>query len=160
MSRNVPLGPLSVVVLALLAGCAGQPVTSPSPSPGSPSPSPITSPSPSPVTSPSPEGAVVVTFRVLDEEYRILLTDPADIDIARRLLAGEEAPSIPNGLIVRGDPGVNIGYSWHIDPDSVEFADVTMELCDGVPSFVEDGTLEGDRFCPWAARVIEIEPAG
>ena len=41
---------------------------------------------------------VVVTFRVAGtEEYKIRLTDPADIDIARKLLAGEEAPRIPNG---------------------------------------------------------------
>lgn len=100
-----------------------------------------------------------MTFAVEDEQYRILLTDPADIAIAEQLLAGEEAPSIPSGLIVRGDPSVNTGYSWHIDPDSVEFADVTIEVCDGVPSFVEDGTLEGDRYCPWGARVVAIDPA-
>lgn len=104
---------------------------------------------------------VVVTFRVGSEEYRILLTDPADIAIAEQLLAGEEAPRIPSGVIVRGgDGGVNTGYSWHIDPDTVEFAEVTIELCDGLPSYVEDGSLSGDRFCPWSAEVIAIEPAG
>jgi hypothetical protein len=138
----------SVVFLSACGGAA--PVASPTPSP---------SPAVTPAASPSPGGAVVVTFQVEDEQYRILLTDEADIENARRLLAGEEAPNIPNGLIVRGDPGVNVGYSWHIDPASVDFADMTMEICDGVPSFVEDGTLEGDRYCPWGARVIGIEPA-
>lgn len=100
---------------------------------------------------------MVVTFRVVAEEYRIRLTDPADIAIARQLLAGEEAPRIPNGLIVRGsDGGVNTGYSWYIDPESLEFAEMTTEVCDGLPSFVEDGSLTGDRFCPWAAEVIAI----
>jgi hypothetical protein len=102
---------------------------------------------------------VVVTFKVIEEQYRILLTDPDDIAIARRLLAGEEAPRIPNGLIVRGETGVNVGWSWSIDPDSVEFADMTTEVCDGLPSYVEDGTLSGDRYCPWAAEVTAIEPA-
>jgi hypothetical protein len=138
----------SVVFLSACAGAA--PLASPTPSP---------SPAVTPAASPSPDGAVVVTFQVEDEQYRILLTEEADIENARRLLAGEEAPAIPNGLIVRGDPGVNVGYSWHIDPASVEFADMTMEICDGVPSFVEDGTLEGDRYCPWGAQVIGIEPA-
>ena len=65
---------------------------------------------------------VVVTFRVADaEEYKIRLTDPVDIDIARKLLAGEEAPHIPNGVVVRGDPDINVGYARHIDPESVEF---------------------------------------
>ena len=99
----------------------------------------------------------VVTFQVGDEQYRIELTDPADIAIARQLHAGQEAPRIPNGLIVRGDDGgVNIGYSWHIDPASLEFADFTTEVCDGLPSYVEDGTLTGDYFCPWSAEVIAI----
>lgn len=92
-----------------------------------------------------------------DEQYRIGLTDPADISIARQLLAGEEAPRIPNGLIVRGgDGGVNPGYSWHIDPSSLEFADFTTEVCDGLPSYVEDGSLTGDYFCPWSAEVVAI----
>jgi hypothetical protein len=154
VSSNRPLSIVAFATGLFLAACGGGPVATPGPTPEAPaSPSPIVSPAP-------PSGAVVVTFRVLDEEYRILLTDPQDIDNARRLLAGEEAPSIPNGVIVRGEPGVNVGYSWHIDPASVDFADMTMELCDGVPSFVEDGTLEGDRFCPWDARVVDITPAG
>ena len=98
-------------------------------------------------------------MQVGEEQYRILLTDPADIAIARSLLGGGEAPRIPNGVIVRGSGGgVNTGYSWYIDPDSFEFAEVTMEVCDGLPSHVEDGSLTGDRFCPWSAKVIEIAP--
>jgi len=106
---------------------------------------------------PQKEG-VVVTFRVADvEEYRIRLTDPADIEIARKLLAGEEAPRIPNGRVVRGDPDVNTGYTWHIDPESVEFVDITMEVCDGLPSDVEKGIITSDRYCPWSAEVIAID---
>ncbi|HEX6128666.1 MAG TPA: hypothetical protein VF071_06570 [Candidatus Limnocylindria bacterium] len=150
----------------LVAACSG--------GSASPSASLIASPSETPLSSeaatstpvaPSQDvgdGAVVVTFRVADaEEYRILLTDPEDIATAERLLAGEEAPSIPNGMIVRGgDGGVNTGYSWHIDPESLEFAEVTTEVCDGRPSYVEDRTLTGEWFCPWSAEVVEIEPAG
>jgi hypothetical protein len=99
---------------------------------------------------------VVVTFRVVDEEYRIRLTDPADIEVARTLLDGGAAPSIPNGVVVRDEPDVNTGYSWHIDPATVEFADVTIELCDGRPSDVESGTITSDRYCPWDAQVIDI----
>ena len=154
-----PRATLLLIVLATLVAACGTPTAAPSAAPtASPRPTP-TPPSPTAPASPSAGEGVVVTFAVEDEQYRILLTDPVDIAIAEQLLAGEEAPSIPNGLIVRGDPGVNIGYSWHIDPESVEFADMTIEVCDGVPSFVEDGTLEGDRFCPWGARVVEIEPA-
>ena len=101
---------------------------------------------------------VIVTFRVADrEQYKIQLTDPADIEMARKLLAGEEAPKIPNGMIVFGDPGVNEGYSWHIDPETLEFADFTTEVCDGLPSDVEQGILTSDYYCPWGAEVIAID---
>ena len=157
-------GPTAVVLLlvAAVAACSA-PGSSAAPTPTGVAPSPSGTPSVAPSASPSGGGeGVVVTFRVADaEEYRILLTDPEDIAVAERLLAGEEAPRIPNGVIVRGgNGGVNTGYSWHIDPDSVEFAEMTIELCDGLPSYVENGSLSGERFCPWSAEVISIEPAG
>ena len=109
---------------------------------------------------PAPTPGVVVTVRVADaEEYRIRLTDPQDIGIAQKLLAGEAAPGIPNGRVVRGEVDVNVGYSWHIDPDSVEFADTATEVCDGRPSDVEKRVMRSDRYCPWSAKVVAVTPA-
>lgn len=110
-------------------------------------------------TSGDANAPVVVTFEVVDERFKVLLTEPADIATARRLLAGEDVPSIPNGRVVR-ETGVNEGYSWSIDPNDIEFADVTIEVCDGLPSDVEMGVVSGDRYCPWSAVVIGVEPAG
>lgn len=171
-----PSGRMVGVLLSLaglIGACASNPISSPSatpapsptpsavpsatPRPPTASPVPSSTPRPSATVSASPSATVIATFAVADETYRIELTDPDDIDIARRLLAGEEAPAIPNGLIIRGETGVNEGWSWSIDPESLEFADITMEVCDGLPSHVEDGTLAGDRFCPWSAEVIALE---
>lgn len=113
------------------------------------------------VGSPTPalDQPVVVTFEVNEgDRFRVLLTEPSDIGTARRLLAGEDGPDIPNGLIVR-ETGINEGWSWSLDPTDFEFADVTMEVCDGIPSDVEDGTLTSDRYCPWSARVVAVDPA-
>jgi hypothetical protein len=108
---------------------------------------------------PSPSTSVIVTFEVNEgERFRVLLVEPADQDAAARLLDGVEGPDIPNGRIVR-ETGVNEGWSWSIDPLDFEFADVTTEVCDGNPSDVESGELTSDRYCPWSARVVEIEPA-
>ena len=105
---------------------------------------------------PTPSG-VVVTLRVADaEEYHIRLTGPEDIAVAQKLLAGAVAQRIPNGRVVRGDPDVNVDYSWHIDPTSVEFADTTTEVCDGRPSDVENGTITSEWYCPWSAQVVTI----
>ncbi|MEX0626494.1 MAG: hypothetical protein WD402_08115, partial [Chloroflexota bacterium] len=59
------------LLCALLAACSAA------------TPSASTSPSPSPPAS----ATTVVTLQVGDEEYRIQLTDAADIAIAHRLLA-------------------------------------------------------------------------
>src|SRR4029453_19446406 len=109
---------------------------------------------------PAPTRGVVVTVRVADaEEYRLRLTDPQDIGVAQKLLAGEAAPGISNGRMVRGEVDVNVGYSWHIDPASVEFADTATEVCDGRPSDVEKHVMRSDRYCPWSAKVVAIAPA-
>ena len=109
-------------------------------------------------TSSPEEKGVIVTFRVADsEQYKIRLTDPTDIEVARKLFTGSEAPRIPNGVVIRGNSDINVGYSWHIDPDTVEFADVTAEVCDGLPSDVEKGLITSDRYCPWSAEVIAID---
>ncbi|HWL01804.1 MAG TPA: hypothetical protein VNQ52_05450 [Microbacteriaceae bacterium] len=98
----------------------------------------------------------VATIRVVDETYRIELANPEVLEIAEQLLAKEIPPMIPNGLVVRGDPGPNAPWSWHIDPASLEWADMTTEVCDGLPSFVEDGTVTSEWYCPWSAEVIAI----
>lgn len=64
----------------------------------------------------------------------------------------------PNGLIVRNGAETNVGYSWHIDPNDVTFVRRSAEVCDGRPSDVEDGSLTGDRYCPWTARVVQMRP--
>lgn len=140
---------LAVVVAAsLLAACTGgSPTKPPTDAPTSPPASPT----------PAPSTGVVVTIDVTGETYRVLLTEPTDIATARDLLAGKEGPTIPNGRVVRGDAGVNDGYSWHIDPNDFEWADMTMELCDGKPSDVEANSISGDRFCPWSARVVAVD---
>ena len=116
--------------------------------------------SPDGAVSPSPAtAAIIVTFEVNEgERFRVLLTDPVDQAAATRLLDGVEGPDIPNGRIVR-ETGVNEGWSWSLDPDDFEFAELTTEVCDGDPSDVESGDLTSDRYCPWSARVVEIEPA-
>jgi hypothetical protein len=109
-----------------------------------------------PPTTPSP--FPVATFRVADvETYKIALMTPELVDHAERLLAGEPIAAIPLGTVVRDDPGPNAPWSWHIDPASLEFADITIEVCDGLPSYVEDGTVTSDQYCPWSAQVIAVD---
>jgi hypothetical protein len=105
-------------------------------------------------TSPSPTSALV-TFRVVNETFKALLTDSAAIDLARRSQAGS-AKRFPNGRILAGTD-VNTGWNWHLV--DVEMVEASIELCDGRPSDVEHAgaTYGGGRFCPWSATVVSIE---
>ena len=102
----------------------------------------------------APSDTAIVTFAVADETFRVQLSGARLIEAARAAQAGGPA-SIPNGRIVAGT-GVNTGWTWHLE--DVEFAEVTMELCDGRPSDVErEGpAYAGGRYCPWGARVVAI----
>ncbi|GAA1215780.1 hypothetical protein [Rhodoglobus aureus] len=103
----------------------------------------------------------VATFEVAGgEQYKIELATPELIEHAKGLLAGESLAAIPNGVVVRGDSAVNEPWSWHIDPATLEFANVTIEVCDGIPQYVEDEIVTSDRFCPWSARVVAVDGPG
>jgi hypothetical protein len=102
-----------------------------------------------------PSPRAIVTFGVANETFRVALTSSHQLAAARAAQAGGLA-RIPNGRIVSGTQ-VNTGWSWHLE--DVEFAEFTIELCDGRPSDVErEGVaFGGGRFCPWSATVTRIE---
>jgi hypothetical protein len=106
-------------------------------------------------TAPS-EGALV-TFRVVNETFRVHLTTDEQIRGAE-LALGNGPAKIPNGRIMTG-ADVNEGYNWHLV--DLTFAEATIELCDGKPSDVERAGVSfgGGRFCPWSARVVSIDYA-
>jgi hypothetical protein len=99
--------------------------------------------------------SVVATFEVEGERFRVHVTNAQTISALQKLARGEAGPSIPNGRIVAGKG--NEPWSWRLE--DIELADVTMELCDGRPSYVEenlDEYLRIGRYCPWGARVISV----
>jgi hypothetical protein len=103
----------------------------------------------------APSSEAVVTFRVASETFRVLLTSAAQLAAARAAQAGGPA-RIPVGRIVAGTQ-VNTGWSWHLE--NVTFAELAIEVCDGLPSHVErEGTRFGaGSYCPWSAVVVQIE---
>jgi hypothetical protein len=106
-------------------------------------------------SSSTPSSSAVVTFSVVGETFRVALTTPEQVAAARAAQGGGRA-RIPNGRIVAGAQ-VNAPWSWHLE--DVDFAEFTIELCDGRPSDVErqGAAFGGGRFCPWSATVVRIE---
>ena len=64
------------------------------------------------------------------------------------------------GIIVKSKASYNPDYSYHLDSDSIEFFHVAIEVCDAMPSYVEEklddvggAFLPGNGWCPWTSRV-------
>lgn len=141
-TRGAPSAlPLSVA-LALVAACSG---------------------APSDLDPDELAGGVLATFEVVDERFRIWMTNPETIQQVFDLRDGRSQASIPIGPVRLG-PGRadhNLPWSWHIDPEQVAMAEATIELCDGRPSFVEED-VEGwiasvGSYCPWSARLSSVQ---
>jgi len=137
---------LAVLAGLLLAGCA-----------------PAAEPQATATAASALKGGVLATFDVSGEQFKVWVTNPATIDQLLALQRGESAANIPNGRILAG-PGEgdhNAPWNWHLDPEDIEMAENTIELCDGAPNYVEDNVPEFTenvlRYCPWAAELVALE---
>src|SRR5262245_24350483 len=107
-------------------------------------------------------GGVLATFAVGDETFKVLVTNEATIQQLFDLRDGLSKASIPSGALRTG-PGAgdhNAPWSWHLDAEDIEMAEIAIEACDGTPSIVEDdlaGYLVLGRFCPWSATLVTLE---
>ncbi len=68
-----------------------------------------------------------------------------------------------NGVIERGTKDYNDNWSWHFVENQWALAEISTEVCDGRPSFVEEDidywVDQVGRFCPWSSRVeTEVNP--
>ncbi|CAM3160757.1 Calmodulin-binding protein [Stackebrandtia soli] len=102
------------------------------------------------------------------DEAVVSITDPAKIEHARALLSGEtqDEPHIMGRIVKRPAP-YNPQWSFHIQPDSVQFFNVAIEVCDSSISYTEDHLdeaggpfLPGLYWCPWNSRLVRELPMG
>jgi hypothetical protein len=104
-------------------------------------------------------GGALVEFEIVEETFRVWIENAAFIAEAERLLDAGETRVPAFQTLVDGtdcDPQ----WSWHADPNDVEFADFTIELCDAVPSYIEENKADWfdqvGQWCPWSARVTAV----
>lgn len=95
-----------------------------------------------------------------DEVFYASTTDEKVIDRARRQLQlpVDQRNLFINGKIKRGTAGNN-DWSWHFVPDEWQLVQVSIEVCSGRPSYVEqdlDYWVDNiGRFCPFSSNVIQ-----
>lgn len=82
---------------------------------------------------------------------RLAITNPDGLNQADTLL-GNGAARWALGTPRRGNGGFNAPYSWHLDPASITFAEVTIEACQTAASAIDDDLDYWIRFgqvCLW-----------
>lgn len=101
----------------------------------------------------------VYVVEVEGETFRIA---PATRQQQRRadslLASGEDV--IVYGVLARGDGGFNAPFHWHMTPESLDFVDVTVEVCSGRPMSDVEADLDYwidtlGYYCPWGARIVD-----
>jgi hypothetical protein len=108
-------------------------------------------------------GGIVATFDVEGETFRVWTNNVIAITDILALQAGVGRATIPNAPLERG-PGRgdhNAPYSWHMDGSRLEMAELTIEVCSAVPSYVEANVDEWvevvGQYCPWSAVLLDVE---
>jgi hypothetical protein len=94
-------------------------------------------------------------------EFVFELTNEQRIAEARRILSGEETMSIHVMGRIRKQPApYNPGWSFHLDPDTITFFTMAIEVCDASIQYTEDhldeacgAFLPGCFWCPWSSRL-------
>ncbi|MEU6175908.1 calmodulin-binding protein [Streptantibioticus parmotrematis] len=98
--------------------------------------------------------------------FVIKLTDSARIEEARRILSGEERDRLHViGRIVKRREPYNPRWDFALNPDTVSFFEVAIEVCDATTPYVEDhldeaggAFLPGLYWCPWTSRLVRELP--
>jgi hypothetical protein len=98
---------------------------------------------------------------VTGQEFIIKLTSDQRIAEARRILSGEEKESVHvMGRIVKRKASWNPSWDFYIDPATVTFFTMAIEVCDASIPYVEDhldeaggAFLPGSFWCPWSSRL-------
>ncbi len=106
-------------------------------------------------------GGILVAFDVVGENYSIFITNKDTIEQIFAVESGSSMAKIPNGRLIKGSVFYNEPWSWHIDSEDIEMAEITAEILDGTPSQVENNldywvdTVK--RFGPWNAKIVGIQ---
>jgi hypothetical protein len=99
------------------------------------------------------------TIDAVGERFTVIAADPEAIRLLTENYEGKNNMHV-TGKLVHGDGGFNSPWPWHLDPDSVRMAEISIELCDGRPSLIEeelDYWLETvGTYCPWSSKVVSI----
>ena len=101
------------------------------------------------------------------EFFIIQLVEQAKIDHARSILSGQETARVhPQGTIVQQKAFYNPKWSFYLEPKSIDFFELNIEVCDANMNYIEQNldaiggaTLPRLHWCPWNSHFTrELSP--
>ncbi|MBB3610100.1 hypothetical protein FHX11_003049 [Rhizobium sp. BK602] len=95
-------------------------------------------------------------------EFIIELTDENRINEALDIISGKEKSRIHvHGRIIKRTQPYNPRFSFYLDPQTINFFDMAIEVCDADMLYVEEhldeaggAFLPGGHWCPWNSKVV------
>ena len=105
----------------------------------------------------------VFEYPPASEQFVIELTDESKIQQARNILNGtEKNETHVLGKIIKRPAAYNPKWSYQLDPASISFFSLAIEICDAQIGYVEDHLdeaggpfLPGGLWCPWTSRLVK-----
>src|SRR5262245_27910740 len=84
--------------------------------------------------------------------FVIRLYDVNKISQARTLISTSDKVISVGGTVVNGGVSYNPTWSFSLDPASIYFFEIQVEVCDGTPEYVEENLIDwvGKDWCPWS----------
>lgn len=105
-----------------------------------------------------PRSGLYATFKVGTETFRQQITSAAGISGALALWKGTSNAGIPVGTLDCRCTGWNCPWNFHMDPASITFTHIAIEVCDGTPSYVNSHCSDFGlgSYCPWSAVLTSL----
>jgi hypothetical protein len=100
-------------------------------------------------------------------EFTIRLDDDDKIQHARNILSGKETERTHvHGRLIKRKQPYNPKFNFYLDPSTIDFFQMAIEVCDANMVYVEDhldeacgAFLPGCHWCPWDSRLTrEVTP--
>ncbi|SET45485.1 calmodulin [Stigmatella erecta] len=102
-----------------------------------------------------------------DQEFVFELNDAEKVQQALDILSGKETFKVHvMGRLVKSPKPYNSKWDYHLDPASISFFAMAIEVCDADMGYVQDhldeaggAFLPGFFWCPWNSRLTrEVTP--
>lgn len=113
------------------------------------------------------EAIVTIAWTATSDAMDVLVRGTDKVQAACDFITGRSSANIPSGRILAGSAPSDTRVPFHYIPESVQFVQVAIELCDSallktpeavVAFFQGTGSdLSGSApYCPWGARPVYV----